>query len=179
MTSLAIRARNQNRPRAMATWCGLMRRRRTIESYSDGFLAQKCALLTHFCAKNAGRLVRVGLGVGLAEPLGHRRQQLVGQVGDLVDDARELALAEDEHLHVVLGHDRRRAGTAVEQSELAEVLAGAELGDLPLAALHRGVAADDEEELVSRLALLDEDLSLAALDGVGRPGEGLPLLLRQ
>src|SRR5947209_20538015 len=114
-----------------------MRRRRTVETY---FWRSR---------RRYFRLVAVGLGVGLAQALGHRRQELVGQVGHLVDDARELALAEDQDFHVVLGDDRRRAGAPVEQRQLAEVLAGAELGDLPLAALHRGVAVDDEEELVA------------------------------
>src|SRR5436305_12531566 len=100
-----------------------MRKRRTFETYSGAAKRRNFSL------------VAVGPGVGFTEPLGHRHQQLVGQGRHLVDDTRELALAEDEDLHVVLGHDRCRPWAAVEEGELAEVLADAELGDLPLAAL--------------------------------------------
>src|SRR4051794_39400901 len=100
-----------------------MRRRRTSETYSDAQMG-----------RNLMGLVAVGLGVGLAETLGHGGQKLVGERRDLVDDTGELALAEDQDLHVLLGDHRRRSGPAVEERQLAEVLAGAELGDLPLPA---------------------------------------------
>src|SRR5438270_2608517 len=165
--SEAISARNQKSPTAMAMWWGLMRRRRTV-----GKVVRRPP------TGGTPYLVAVRLGVGLAQALGHRRQELVGQGRHLVDDARELALAEDENLHVVLGHDRRRPWTAVEQRQLAEVLAPAELGDLLLPAFHRRVAVEDQEELVAGLALLHEHLAGRHLHVVGGAGDGLQFFLR-
>ena len=73
----------------------------------------------------------VGLGVGLAQPVGHGRQQLAADGGHRLQQAVELALAEHQHVHVRLRDDRGRAGPAVEQGQLAEVAAGPEGGHLP------------------------------------------------
>src|SRR5438105_10810782 len=106
------------------------------------------------------KLVRESALVRLAEAFGHRGQELVGHGRDLVDHARELALAEDEHIHVGVCDDRGRAGAAVEQGQLAEVLTGAELGDLLLAPENRCLAVEDQEELVPGSPLLDQHLAL-------------------
>src|SRR3954468_6817225 len=96
--------------------------------------------------------------VGLSEAGGHGAEDLVGQAGDLVQDAAELALTEHEQRHVGVGLDGGRPGTAVEQRHLPEVLTGAQRGDLATASLDRRGAVHDQEELMPRRALFDEDL---------------------
>ena len=103
------------------------------------------------------RLARcVGLLVRLAQAGGHGGQQLAGEGGHGIEDAVELALAEDEEVHFGLGGHAGRAGPAVEQGQLAEVLARSERGHLAVVALHRGLTGDDEEELPPDGALLAE-----------------------
>jgi hypothetical protein len=50
-----------------------------------------------------------------------------------------------------------RAGTAVEQGELTEVLARAERGRLAVVLLHGGLAIDNEEELPADGSLFGQD----------------------
>src|SRR5438270_5456558 len=107
----------------------------------------------------------------------HRAQDLVREARHLVEHAEELALAQDEHLHVRVGHDGGRARAPVEQRQLAEVLPGAELGDLAVLALDRRRPVHDEEELVAGAALLDEDAPGLHVDLVGRPGDLREVLL--
>ena len=95
---------------------------------------------------------------------------------DLVEDAAELALSEDEDLHVAIGLDRRVAGSPVEQCQLAEVVARAERGDLAAVPGDRRVALEDEEELVPGLTLLHDRLARAHPHLVGRPADGRQLL---
>ena len=73
--------------------------------------------------------------------------------------AGELALAEHDELHVGLGDDGRVAGRLVEEGELAEGVARAEVGDLAAVAARPGPAVEDHEELVAGLALGDEGLA--------------------
>ena len=100
-----------------------------------------------------------GLGVGLAQPGGQRREHLAGDGGHRLEQTVELALGHDQHVHVRLRDDRGRAGAAVEQGELAEVAAGPEGGHLLAVAGHLGRAVDDDEELLADVALLDQDLA--------------------
>src|SRR5437764_3736076 len=102
------------------------------------------------------RLMRYCFDVGLAQSLGHGRQQFVGQPPHLVEETAELPLAEDEQPHVGVGHDGRVPRATHQQGELAEVLARAKGVDLPPVALDRGLALEDEEELVTGRALLDD-----------------------
>ncbi len=69
-------------------------------------------------------------GVGLPQPVSHGRQHLAGDGGYRLQQAVELALGQDQHVHLRLGDDRGRSGPPVEQGQLAEVVAGPEGGHL-------------------------------------------------
>ena len=94
--------------------------------------------------------------VEVADAAGEGGQQLVGQRGHLVDDAREVALIDDQHRHVGVGGDRRGARAPVEQRELADDGARAEGGDLAPVALHCRRAVDDDERLAALLPLVGQ-----------------------
>src|SRR6266446_3621216 len=89
----------------------------------------------------------------------HAREEFAREAGHLVDEAREFALAEHDELHVGLGDDGGVAGGFLEQRELAERVARAELRDLAAPAAHPGVALEDHEEFVARLTLRDQGLA--------------------
>jgi hypothetical protein len=87
-------------------------------------------------------------------------------------------LADDQQPHRAVGHDRGGARAAVEERQLAEVVTGAQRGDLASIALHRGVAVEDHERLASTGALVDDDPTGFDFDLVGRPGDLLQVALR-
>src|SRR5439155_12095340 len=130
------------------------------------------------CKRRKTGLVAQRLGVGLPETRGHGGQQLARERRHRVEHTAELALAEHQHVEVVGGLYRGRSRATVEQRQLAEVLTPAERRDLAAVAQHVGRAVEDEEELVTRLPLLDEDVTGLDMDLVGRPPDLLELLLR-
>src|SRR5262249_11557049 len=75
--------------------------------------------------------------------------------------------------------DRRVARLVREQCHLADEVAGADRGDLPLP-LPRDVeaAVDDDEELMTGLPLPDHDLAGFGFDLLGRPRDLAEILLR-
>src|SRR4029450_563508 len=87
-----------------------------------------------------------------ANPAGERDEKLLGQVGNLAQDALEVLPVDHEHAQGGRGAHRDRARTAVEQAHLAEEIARPE--EYPLLAwlLHRRRAVEDDEELVAGLA---------------------------
>ena len=87
------------------------------------------------------------------ESVRHAREEFAREAGNLVDEAREFALAEHDELHVGLGDDGGVAGRLLEQRKLAERVARAELRDLAAAPGYAGPAVEDHEELVARLTL--------------------------
>src|SRR3712207_8235321 len=58
----------------------------------------------------------------------------------------ELALAEDQQVHLGVGDDGGVAGQAGEERELSEAAAGAERGDLLVVAPHRGLAVEEDRK---------------------------------
>src|SRR4051812_19443022 len=124
-------------------------------------------------------LMRHGLGVGLGQPFGHRREQLVGQPPHLVEQPAELALAEHEQSHVGLGHDGGVPGPADEKGQLTEVLARTQCVDLAAVLLDDGIAIEDQKELVPGRAFLDQNLAGGRGDLIRRPSDLGQLLLRQ
>jgi hypothetical protein len=97
-------------------------------------------------------------GVGFAEAVRHAGEELASEAGHLVDEARELALAEHDELHVAVGDHRRVARCLFQQGQLAERIARPELGDLAALLAHLRAPLEDHEELVAGLTLGDEGL---------------------
>ena len=96
----------------------------------------------------------------------HRRTD----VGELGDEAVELAGAQHEQLHRRLRGRGRRTNTAVQQGDLAEEVAGAERVDSLAIAVDADVAVEDEEELVGAVgALVQQLLAGRQVDLVGEP----------
>ena len=118
-----------------------------------------------------------GLRVVRAQASGQAGEQLVREAGYLVDQARELALAEHDELHRRDGRDRRVARRPVEQCEVAEEVAGPERRDLLTVTGDLGVALDDHEELGPGRALAHEDLAGVDADVLGPPGHEAQILL--
>src|SRR5690349_6192117 len=97
MSPLASTKKNINTPSAKTTWCG------------RGSFFGTGTLISRKSYKPGAELLDL-LAVGLAEAVRHPGQEFPGEAGDLVDQARELALTEDDQLHVAVGDDGRVAG---------------------------------------------------------------------
>src|SRR6187431_3772701 len=69
-------------------------------------------------------------GVELVDPVRHAVEERVADLGHLVERAQEGVSGERYERHGAHCGDRRVAGRRVEQAELAEIVAGPELGDL-------------------------------------------------
>ena len=106
----------------------------------------------------------------------HAREQLARETRNLVDDAGELALTQHDEVHVGLGNDGRVAGRLLEQCELAERGARTDRRDLAAVAEDPGGSAEDDEELVTGLALGHERLVRADVDLLGPLGDQLEVL---
>ncbi len=126
-------------------------------------------------------LPRLGqLRVGLAQPVGQHLheapQQLHREDRLALHQAHQVAAADH---HGAGGLDGPHGGGArgvVDEPHLAEVTAGAQLGDLDAVLLDRHPAADDHEQLFTRLALGDDLAARGEGAGAGR-GEHRRLLL--
>src|SRR5690606_21161229 len=149
-------------PMATASWFGFTRRvltpRKAIQpvarAENPSAVAGRRTGARHPSPAAWGSAVH--LRIELAHPGRERREHLVVERGDLVEQARELAGAEHGH-----GQRRRRhhggcAGAVVEQRQLAHAVAGAEGGDLLSAPEHVGHALHDDERLPADVALGDE-----------------------
>ena len=119
-------------------------------------------------------VVRVGVG----EALGQVGQHLQADARGRHQHGLELTGVEDEHLHVGLGHDVRRADPSVQQCQLAEVAPGSELRHLTLPDAARRDPHEHEEELTADRALFGQDRALLHIDVGAELGDGPKLALR-
>src|SRR5438270_1913063 len=94
---------------------------------------------------------------GLPEAVRHRAKDLERDVALLVEHIAELLVAEDQAVHRRRRRDRSRAGTVVEQGDLAEELAWSE-HVFSRRRLDLRLAVQDHEEIAARLALPAEHL---------------------
>lgn len=115
------------------------------------------------------------LGVGLPQSGRHGTEQLVSDARQLIEDPAELPLTEHEQLHRTVGYDRGRAGAAVQEGQFSEVLAPTQFGDGLAASLHCGLAIEDQEKLMTRFALLTQNLPGIDCDLVGGATQRLQL----
>src|SRR6266849_10830199 len=82
----------------------------------------------------------------LMQLLGHRRQELPGDLGVALDERPEVPRRHAVADHVRLGGDRRRPVGAGEERDLAEVVAGADRAAGCALDGHLGLAGLDDEE---------------------------------
>src|SRR5688572_4312627 len=87
----------------------------------------------------------------------------------------ELTMTHHQHAGEAIGSHRRRPRPAVQQGDLAEEVAGMELGNRVAAVEHGEMAVKDDEELVANLALLGQDLVETDHDLVAELPEPLEL----
>src|SRR5262245_34104750 len=113
----------------------------------------------------------------LAQPPHEGLEQGPGDLRVLLDERAELPRRHPAALKVGAGDDRRRPGAAVDQRDLAEMLAGAEGPDDLPADADGGVAVLDHEEADPALALLGDLIALVEA-ALGHPLLQLLQLLR-
>ncbi len=85
-------------------------------------------------------------------------------------------MADHEQSGDPIGNNGGRAGPPIEQGDLAEEVATAKLGDFPLTVEHPDPPVEDDEELVSDVSLLGEDLVKSDLDLIGQLSQSLQLM---
>jgi hypothetical protein len=95
----------------------------------------------------------------LGGPPGERLEELPGDARVRLDDRPELPRGEPERHDVRLRGHGRRARRLGDESDLAEVVAGAQPADLLAVDLDARLAVLDDEEADARLALLGDDVS--------------------
>jgi hypothetical protein len=85
-------------------------------------------------------------------------EELPGRVGVVLDEAPKLPDGRDEGLEVRLRRDGRRSHAVAEECDLAEVVTGAEDGQIPPVGGDAGrTVGDDEESDPPLVSLLDHD----------------------
>jgi len=99
----------------------------------------------------------------------------VADLGELLHERDELAVADDEQVRQTLGADGRGPHVAVEERDLAEEVAAVELRNLPAVLVDRDVAVEDDEEFVPDVALCGEDLVEPDLDLIRELADPLEL----
>ena len=107
---------------------------------------------------------RFDLPVGGAQAVHQAAHDRVREARVLGQAARELGAAEDQHVGLHLGADRRRVRLVVDQAHLADVVARLQHREDDLAAArvgrqHAGAAGQQDVERIRLLAVLDDDLS--------------------
>src|SRR5262249_47217225 len=112
-----------------------------------------------FTQVRAGGGLLDALGVVLAQAGRGRFEHAARGGGGIVGDAAESLGVEGDQLGVLDGDDGRGAGLVHEQRELAEPVAGAQVGDLAAVAGDADVAVDDDVEAVAALAFLHQRLA--------------------
>src|SRR5438132_5238057 len=93
-----------------------------------------------------------GLAVCLAQAMCRAGEHLAREAGQLIEQRGELALADDNKLHVGIGGDRRIAGGIYEERKFPERAPRSESGDFLALAADACGPFEDHEELVAALA---------------------------
>ena len=127
---------------------------------------------------------RLDLPVGAAQALHQAAHDRVRQARVLGQAARELGAAEDQHVGLDLGADRRRVRLVVDQAHLADVVARLQDREDDLAAAriggqYPGATGQQDEERVRLLAMLDHDLAAPEAPLDDAVGDALRLLVGQ
>ena len=117
--------------------------------------------------------------VEVGEPLGHGGDELLGDLGDLGEQARELPLADDLDGHRGLRNDGGGPGTVVEEGDLAHVGARTSGGDHTVTLADLDLAVEHDDELVAGRAFAHEDGPRRLLERRRELRDELQLLLRQ
>jgi hypothetical protein len=123
----------------------------------------------------SGRLSDVELGAALFDG----RIDLLLHGRQIGDEQAEVRAEDHDEIHRRLGDHRRGPTLGFDKRDLAEEIAGTELGDHRAVVDDVGFAVLDEEELVSKAPLVDEMIALFYLDLVRQMGRRLELLLRE
>src|SRR5437868_1721196 len=115
-----------------------------------------------------------------AEPLGHHLKELPGDLGVRLDERPELPGGEPVAGEVGIGGNSRGAARlVVDQRDLAEVVAGAELASLLAVDVHARASVADDEEADAACAIRRNDVTGAETALLERAGDSLQLAVRE
>jgi hypothetical protein len=116
--------------------------------------------------------------VGLGDAAGERHGQRAPDRGGLGRQRLEVGPAQSQHQAVAQGRDGSCAHAAGQKGDLADRLAGAELGDRGAAAVQRDdeAAGHDDIECVRRLALPHQDFAALEAQGLQLGRQPRPLV---
>ena len=115
--------------------------------------------------------------VEVTNACGEGREQLMGHGGHLVDDAVEVALADDEQRAVGLRTDRRGAWAVVEQRQLSDDRTLTERRHLFAIATHDRHAFQQDVCLTAGLSLIDDQCAGLYVDLIGGFCDALEFLV--
>src|SRR6478672_7141175 len=116
----------------------------------------------------------------LAEPLGHHLEELPGDLSIRLDERPELPRREPVAGEIGLGRDRRGAARlVVDQSDLAEVVAGNELATLLAVHIDAGSTFADHEEADAACAFRSDGVAGLEVALLERAGDSSKLVVRQ